>query len=166
MRDENLYNFWPAAVSCTYANCVAMCVHEHVGNFMPRRQMSQHTTAQAGRQFSLAKILASACLLKCKIVQLRNCFAPRDCQHSAAVPSSRSFAVFGSQFSARHLRLATLMQFSLDFRAQYFVCFCFCCFAHTQTPGVTRGQSLRQRHLKAILHSFSLNLSCCIIVAF
>lgn len=23
-----------------------VCVHEHVGNFMPRRQMSQHTTTQ------------------------------------------------------------------------------------------------------------------------
>lgn len=110
---------------------------------------------------TLAKILASACLLKCKIVQLRNCFVPRDCQHSAAVSSSRSFAVFGTQFSARHLRLATLMQFAL-----YSVCFCFCYFAHTPTRGVTRGQSLRQRHLEADLHSSSLNLSCCTVVAF
>lgn len=130
--------------------------------YAPSTNVATYNNAtQAGKQFSLAKILASACLLKCKIVQLRNCFVPRDCQHSAAVSSSRSFAVFGSQFSARHLRLATLMQFAL-----YSVCFCFCYVAHTPTLGVTRGQSLRQRHLEADLHSSSLNLSCCTVVAF
>lgn len=86
------------------------------------RNIQQRNATQAGKQFSLAKILASACLLKCKIVQLRNCFAPRDCQHSAAVSSSRSFASFGSQFSARHLRLATLMQFAI-FRLFLFLLF-------------------------------------------
>lgn len=71
--------------------------------YAPSTNVATYNNAtQAGKQFSLAKILASACLLKCKIVQLRNCFVPRDCQHSAAVSSSRSFAVFGSQFSARH----------------------------------------------------------------
>lgn len=101
--------------------------------YAPSTNVATYNNAtQAGKQFSLAKILASACLLKCKIVQLRNCFVPRDCQHSAAVSSSRSFAVFGSQFSARHLRLATLMQFAL-----YSVCFCFCyspTHRHSKSP--------------------------------
>lgn len=125
----------------------------------------------AGRQFSLAKILASA-----MFAQVQNCAITQ------LLRSLREIVNISSQFAVFCFRFTVLTQLlSLSLCISVSLCTGLTCSLHmilerhfpfvfvfviSPTPtrthtGVTRGQSLRRWRLKAILHSFSLNLSCC-----
>lgn len=155
MRDGNLYNFWPAAAaSCTYAMCVCTGMWETLCPVDKCRNIQQRN---AGWQ----AVLPGENIGKRMFAQVQNCAITQPLRSARLSTFRRSF-----QFSQFCCFRFSILCSALATRNTHAVCtifrlFLFLLFAHTPTRGVTRGQSLRQRHLEADLHSSSL--SCFLI---